>query len=50
VNQFNRSGLKNNWNDSVWTRIGDSALYNLVGADGVPQENDGVHTTFRMPL
>lgn len=46
VNQFNRSGLKNNWNDSVWTRIGDSAMYNLIGAENVPQENDGIHTTF----
>jgi predicted AlkP superfamily pyrophosphatase or phosphodiesterase len=46
VIQFNESPWKESWKDSTWTRIGDTDLYNLIGADNVPQENDGIHTSF----
>jgi predicted AlkP superfamily pyrophosphatase or phosphodiesterase len=46
VNQFNQSGFKNWWNDSVWNRFGDSSQYILIGADSIALENDGIHTAF----
>ncbi len=46
LNQFNTGPTKDTWKDSVWNRIGDTTLYNLIGVDKVAEENDGRNTTF----
>jgi predicted AlkP superfamily pyrophosphatase or phosphodiesterase len=49
VNEFNRGPCKEMWKDSIWNRLLDSSqygLYDAIGVDDNPLENDGVHTTF----
>lgn len=49
INRFNSGQLRDSWRNATWDRFLDSAdhkFYDLIGADNVAEENDGIHTTF----